>query len=1025
MKKKKITIITIVIFVVGLIITGASYAFWSWNSTINKNVVFNTANNLKNYIVYNEGESAFTGELNVSNNYQTGGIHSTISIYKTTNVNLLATIHMDINQIGENMKNSSALKWVVTEGTTSNVGAVLAKGNFIGTKSGDVLTLVPDINVTTTETFYTIWIWLDSAENPSDNLSGETLDTNVWTEINQVEGSEDRYEVTNTTANYQAISATVVDSKYKVTHYAVTTTNSEPTSWTTITPETDQAKVYNLNTTVESTGTYYIWFKDESGRVTSKSVTIDAVDNSAPVCTWGTFNPTQIQNNQTAQIDLTCIDEESEVTIHNLTTNDIVPSNTNSVTVTNITKESVTNGYKYTITVTGTTNDGTSTLTSPANLVKNALNLGNASVTSGNITVANGYTAKFYYQSNNTSGSTTVTSVNASCIPSSSGGTCTATIPTVVKNSVGTYNNAYAGLSTSTSNMTEDVSASATTVTLSGDATYYSLYRSNVTIYSPSDISSCTSSQYYRNQWFTSTSAMADTVLSTSTTGTSNSSAPTVVSDYTFSKLTTASSDGGTQYTSIADAAKTNAITFYMSETKSVSVSFRYCTGTNCSSTGTVSGSGTQTLYCTSTSTAGFSNGTVNVPDDVTTSTGPNGSSYFGLSTAQNSTTITTTINTGTTQYYAVYGGDYTATFTKDNSTVSSIGSTSLSCSSRYTYNGSNYAGTDCVITLPSITPNTGYAVSGWYDSNDNLAGQPNGSKILTDNATFTAKGKQLVAREFFYSNDKTGVECHDVQCMIDYLDKGDQSNTNLKLGDYISYTPSKTSYTTDTSMTGYASTQAINPSELNLWRVISLNADGTVDIISEHVSSINVYFTGQTGYQNLVGYLNVLASQYETTGVTVGSRHFGYNGQTEYITDTTYFVNPAPWECSTGSTSSSCDPKPQDYEAYGGGDELYKSDYDLINTVLGTRIATNPSGSATLYWRASRDYYYSSSTAYYWNGRNVDTSGYNSSYSLYSYYGGSFNAFDSRAALRPIVTLKSGLSYSGAGTESNPKTIG
>ena len=249
------------------------------------------------------------------------------------------------------------------------------------------------------------------------------------------------------------------------------------------------------------------------------------------------------------------------------------------------------------------------------------------------------------------------------------------------------------------------------------------------------------------------------------------------------------------------------------------------------------------------------------------------------------------------------------------------------------------------------------------------------------------------------------------------------QKKSTLALGDYISYTPSKTSYTTDTSQTGYTSTQTINPSELNLWRVISINADGTVDIISEHVSSTAVNFRGQTGYQNLVGYLNVLAKQYETTGVTVGSRHFGYNGQTEYITDTTYFANSAPWTCSTGST---CNPKPQDYEAYGGGDELYKSDYNLINTntVLGTRVATNPSGTATSYWMASRMYSYSSSSSYDWSGRSMSTSGTISSRSLYHYSSSSFYTFNLSNALRPIVTLKSGLSYSGVGSKDYPMVI-
>ena len=161
-----------------------------------------------------------------------------------------------------------------------------------------------------------------------------------------------------------------------------------------------------------------------------------------------------------------------------------------------------------------------------------------------------------------------------------------------------------------------------------------------------------------------------------------------------------------------------------------------------------------------------------------------------------------------------------------------------------------------------------------------------------------------------------------------------------LALGDYVKMTPTKSSYTTDTSKTGYTSSQTINPRELNLWRVISINDGGTVDIISEHISSTAVYFKGQTGYQNFVGYLNVLASQYENSTYTKGSRHFGYNGQTEYITDTSKFTNPAPWACSTGG---SCNP----IESQGGGDKLYTKDYNLVKNVLGTEVASKPDGTA------------------------------------------------------------------------------
>ena len=290
-------------------------------------------------------------------------------------------------------------------------------------------------------------------------------------------------------------------------------------------------------------------------------------------------------------------------------------------------------------------------------------------------------------------------------------------------------------------------------------------------------------------------------------------------------------------------------------------------------------------------------------------------------------------------------------------------------------------------------------------------------------------------ANVFYYDKTRSTLSSTNVQGAIDELANKYATLTTcpsnkicfakkstLALGDYVSYTPSKTSYTTDTSMTGYTSTQTINPSELNLWRVIAINQDGTVDLISENVSSTNVYFRGQTGYQNFVGYLNVLASQYETTGITVGSRHFGYNGQTEFITDTQYFVNPAPWTCSTGGT---CTPDPDDYEPSGGGDTLYLNDYNLVYNVLGTRVANKVgTSSATTYWMASRYYYSNGATGYFWYVRSVNTLDGDSSSGLYYYNSSSFNSLSLSSALRPIVTLSSSLTYYGVGIKDYPMEI-
>ena len=252
-----------------------------------------------------------------------------------------------------------------------------------------------------------------------------------------------------------------------------------------------------------------------------------------------------------------------------------------------------------------------------------------------------------------------------------------------------------------------------------------------------------------------------------------------------------------------------------------------------------------------------------------------------------------------------------------------------------------------------------------------------------------------------------------------------------LAVGDYVYYKPAVKSYPVNTSITGYTGTvdQIIYPEELELWRVLNINSNGTIDLISEYVSSTDAAFEGQKGYLNLVGYLNVLAEQYETEGITVGSRYFGFNGQTEYIEDTdptSIFVNPALYTCSTGGT---CNPDPDDNEDKGGGDTLYITDFDRVNTVLGTRVAYRvKTTTATSYWMASRQYIYSKLNGawsnHVWRGRMVNNSGALSFRNFYYYGSNVTSAVNNASALRPIVILKSGLSYEGLGTKDIPMKI-
>ena len=312
---------------------------------------------------------------------------------------------------------------------------------------------------------------------------------------------------------------------------------------------------------------------------------------------------------------------------------------------------------------------------------------------------------------------------------------------------------------------------------------------------------------------------------------------------------------------------------------------------------------------------------------------------------------------------------------------------------------------------------------------------------IIISSSIVVANSYKGAASDVGYDNSTSGLYSSNVQDALDelYDMKNCPSKTycepykyELAVGDYVSYTPEITSYSVDTSVTGYTGSEAqtINPSELNLWRVLNINSDGTVDLISEYVSSTNVYFGGLTGYKNFVGYLNVLAEQYETEGITDGSRYFGFNGQTEYITDTSMFTSTPPFGCSTNGTAGNCTNTtypndPDDYEAYGGGDKLYTTDYDRVYTVLGTRIAYKVGTyTATLYWMASRYYIYGSSAYYNWSGRHVRASGSSSYYDLYYYSSSSFYDYSNSNALRPIVTLKSGLEYEGLGIKESPMKI-
>lgn len=85
-----------------------------------------------------------------------------------------------------------------------------------------------------------------------------------------------------------------------------------------------------------------------------------------------------------------------------------------------------------------------------------------------------------------------------------------------------------------------------------------------------------------------------------------------------------------------------------------------------------------------------------------------------------------------------------------------------------------------------------------------------------------------------------------------------------VNIGDYIAYTPDKAqNYVVDGTTAGVAnnSPDGVKQEELN-WRVLNINEDGTIDIISDEPMSQEVYFGGALGYNNGVYLLNEICEK-------------------------------------------------------------------------------------------------------------------------------------------------------------------
>ena len=291
------------------------------------------------------------------------------------------------------------------------------------------------------------------------------------------------------------------------------------------------------------------------------------------------------------------------------------------------------------------------------------------------------------------------------------------------------------------------------------------------------------------------------------------------------------------------------------------------------------------------------------------------------------------------------------------------------------------------------------------------------------------------------YSNTNSGLTSTNVQGALDELYtkantcKYSASNCTtppFNVGDYVEVVPDSTSYTITTAMSGYTSNQTINPSELKLWRVIN-KYPCNVELVSEYVSSSEVYFSGPTAYANFVGIMQEISRQYTNKYVS-STRMFGYHGQTEYVSNTTPFNGSSNTAPTKSATTTLILPSGTRYEYnYGAlGDDLsyidknqigdiYKSDTTTYGTYGLTSYKVNATTTEGTYWMASRDFLnYNGQYIFY--VRYIDKWGNVASKGMRKYNGSSWENPAYSSNLRPIITLKSGVTRaSGSGTKASP----
>lgn len=268
-------------------------------------------------------------------------------------------------------------------------------------------TITPESNGNNTNN-YRLRIWLD--ENFVDNdinyetngniQTGTILDRTFGFKVNvdNLTYEEDLVKPTITsvsategvTSSRKQIFVTASDN-VGITGYLIKNNNETPTldeNWQTST------SLNFASSAIYGNGTYYVFVKDGNNNISNAAtITISDVDISAPVCTFTGPDINNITMGEVSTMVLTCIDGDGENwQDSDITSSDIILSNSNIVQISEPIKEELTDryGYKYTFKLTARNINGSTTLKAKRNIVLDHSGNGNKTTNESNsLTVLN------------------------------------------------------------------------------------------------------------------------------------------------------------------------------------------------------------------------------------------------------------------------------------------------------------------------------------------------------------------------------------------------------------------------------------------------------------------------------------------------------------------------------------------------------------------------------------------------------------------------------------------------------------